>query len=140
MADNQMADSDDFDEIDCDHVLTGSAGRVLMAKSVTQAFVALESRKQARLLSNAKIWADGHRPSDEQFQGNEGRCGGANDRMLVAVKVHKVRLYGFIRRYRTKKTLLIVDIDVAKKQNRANPRVLKRAKAAAVAMDVRCGE
>jgi hypothetical protein len=135
-----MTDSDDFDEIECDHVLTGSVARVLMAKTVTQEFIAVESKKQARLLSNAKIWADGHPPNEEQFQGNEGRCGGENDRMLVAVKVHKIRLYGFVRRYRGKKTLLIVDIDVAKKQNKANPRILKRAKAAAVAMDAKCGE
>lgn len=135
-----MSESENFDEIDCDHVLTGRAACVLMAKSVTQEFIGIESKKQARLLSNAKLWADGHRPNDEQFQGNEGRCGGANDRMLVAVKVHKIRLYGFIRRYRERKTLILIDIDVNKKQNKASPRVLKRAKAAAVAMDEMCGE
>ena len=134
-----MTESSDFDEIECDHVLTGSVARVLMKKSVTLEFMEIERNKQARLLSNAKLWADGHQPSSEQFQGNEGRCGGVNDRMLVAVKVHKVRLYGFIRRYRNKRTLLIVDIDLAKKQNRANPRVLKRAKSAVVAMDSKCG-
>lgn len=133
-----MTDSVDFDEIECDHVLTGKIARVLMAKAVTGDFLTIDSKKQARLLANAKLWADGLRPSDEQFNGNEGRCGGDNDRMLVAVKVHKVRLYGFVRGYKGLKILFIVDIDAEKKQNRANPRVLKRAKASAVCLDARC--
>lgn len=58
--------------------------------------------------------------------------------MLVAVKVHKVRLYGFIRSYRNQKTLMLIDIDADKKQNKANPRVLKRAKVAATALDAIC--
>lgn len=135
-----MSDSDNFDEIDCDHVLTGRAGRVLMAKATTKEFFQLEAQKQARLLSNAKLWADGQRPSPEQFQGNEGRCGGDNDRMMVAVKTHKIRLYGFIRSYRNMKTLLIVDIDPAKKQNKAKKHILNRAKAEVVAVDKRCGD
>lgn len=133
-----MSDSSDFDEIECDHVLTGKVARVVMAKPVTAEFLKVETKKQARLLANAKLWADGYRLTDEQFNGNEGRCGGANDRMLVAIKVHKVRLYGFIRRYREQRTLMLIDIDTDKKQNRANPRVLKRAKTAAVTLDAKC--
>lgn len=135
-----MSDSDDFLGIDCDHVLMGTGARVLMLKSVTKEFLELESKKQARLLSNAKLWANDFRPSPEQFNGNEGRCGGKNDRMLVAVKAHKVRLYGISRRYLGIKTLLIVDIDVAKKQDQANPRILKRAKKKAILIDEQCGE
>ena len=135
-----MSDSADFDDIDCDHVLTGRVARVLITKEVTREFLTLESKKQARLLSNAKLWADGYRPNQEQFNGNEGRCGGENDRMLVAVKAFKIRLYGFVRRYRSKKTLLIVDIDASKKQDKANRRILKRAKNNAVALDRKCGE
>lgn len=134
-----MSDSDDFASIDCDHVLTGMTAQVLMAKSVTAAFFELETRKQARLLSNTKLWADGQRPNGEQFNGNEGRCGGQNDRMLVAIKVHKVRLYGFIRRYKEKRTLILVDIDSDKKQNRACLRILKRAKGRVRDMDNLCG-
>lgn len=135
-----MSDSDAFDDIECDHVLTGQAGRVVMAKRVTREFLTIDSKKQARLLSNAKLWADGHKPSAEQFNGSEGRCGGQNDRMLVAVKVHKVRLYGFIRRLRGLRTLIIVEIDTAKKQDRACPRVLKRAKLAVIEIDTICGD
>jgi hypothetical protein len=135
-----MSDSGEFDEIDCDHVLTGRAGRVLMLRTVTKEFVQLETQKQARLLANAKLWADGQRPSPEQFQGNEGRCNGENDRMLVAIKTHKIRLYGFIRSYRGVKTLIIADIDPAKKQNKAKKHILDRAKAAVVAIDKSCGD
>lgn len=109
-----------------------------MMREVTREFLALDSKKQARLLANAKLWADGHKPTEEQFNGNEGRCGGENDRMLVAVKVHKVRLYGFVRSFRGKRTLLLVDIDSSKKQNKANPRILKRAKATATELDSLC--
>lgn len=134
-----MSDSEDFEEIDCDHVLTGVSGRVLMAKSVTAEFLELESKKQARLLANAKLWADGRVLSPEQFKGNEGRCGGENDRMLVAVKTHKIRLYGFIRQCRGMRTLIIVDADMAKKQTKAKGHVLKRAKTAVLTMDQSCG-
>ena len=135
-----MSDSDDFDEIDCDHVQTGASGRVLMVKSVTAEFLVLETKKQARLLANTKLWADGYNPSPEQFNGNEGRCGGPNNRMLVAVKIHKIRLYGFVRQYRKVKSLIIVDADMAKKQTRAKGHVLKRAKAAVLLMDQSCGD
>lgn len=135
-----MSDSADFSEIECDYVLSGSEARVLMRKKVTKQFVKLDTRQQGRLMSNMKLWADGRNPSSEQFNGNEGRCGGANNRMLVAVKVHKVRLYGFVRQYRDRKTLIIVDIDPAKKSNRASPHLLKRAKSAAVEVDVICGD
>ncbi len=135
-----MTDSEDFDEIDCHHVLSGLDGVVLMAKTVTSEFMELESKKQSRLLSNLKLWADGQKPHSDQFQGNEGRCGGSNDRMLVAAKAHKIRLYGFIRRYREEKTLIIVDIDTAKKQTRARPRILSKAKKLVVDMDDLCGE
>lgn len=133
-----MSESGDFDEIECDHVLTGKVARVLMMKAVTKDFLDIETKKQARLLANAKLWADGFRPTDEQFNGNEGRCGGDNDRMLVAIKVHKVRLYGFVRGFRGMKTLIVIDIDASKKQNRANPRILKRAKAVVISLDARC--
>lgn len=138
-----MSDSNDFSEIECEHVHDGTAGRVLMSNKIIENFMALESHKQAQLLSRAKLWADGVRLTREQFNGNEGRCGGANDRMLVALKTNKVmktRLYGFVRRYRGKRTLLLVDMDTAKKQDQANPRILKRAKAKAESLDERCGE
>lgn len=138
-----MSDSDDFSEIECELVLHGTSGRVLMSKAVIDDFMALDTRKQAQLLSRAKLWADDVRLTREQFNGNEGRCGGANDRMLVALKTNKAmktRLYGFVRHYRDQRTLLIVDMDTAKKQDKANPRILKRAKATAVSLDERCGE
>lgn len=74
-----MSDSDDFSEIDCDPVTPGLTGRVLMLRSVTNEFLELEVNKQARLMSNMKIWADGYKLTQEQFNGNEGRCGGSND-------------------------------------------------------------
>ena len=138
-----MSDSDAFSEIECEHVLDGATGRVLMVGKIVDEFMALDTRKQAQLLSRAKLWADGVRLTREQFNGNEGRCGGANDRMLVAVKTNKAlktRLYGFVRHFRGRKTLLLVGMDTAKKQDRANPRILKKVKAEAVLLDERCGD
>ncbi|MGB7374815.1 hypothetical protein [Pontixanthobacter sp.] len=135
-----MNDSDDFSDIDCELVHDGRVGRVLMSRKVVDEFVALESRKQAQLISRAKLWADGVPPTKEQFNGNEGRCGGENDRMLVAFKARKIRLYGFVRHYKNMKTLIIIDIDIAKKQDKANSRILTRAKVEAVSFDQKCGE
>ncbi|TMM50195.1 hypothetical protein [Qipengyuania marisflavi] len=138
-----MSDSDDFSEIECEFVRDGTEGRVLMSRKIIDEFMALESRKQAQLLSRLQLWGNGVKLTREQFNGNEGRCGGEDDRMLVAVKTNKAmktRLYGFVRHYREKRTLLLVAMDTAKKQDKANPRILKRAKAEAVSLDERCGE
>lgn len=135
-----MNDSNDFEDIDCEFVLVGRAGRVLMSASVVGEFQGIEARKQGQLLSRVKLWADGISLTKEQFNGNEGRCGGENDRMLVAVKTSKVRLYGFVRHYNDLKTLIIVDIDSAKKQDKANSRILKKAKQLVVLFDKKCGE
>lgn len=138
-----MSDSNDFSDVDCEHVLTGRSGRVLILGSLVSDFMALDTRKQAQLMSRMKLWADGVPLTKEQFNGNEGRCGGDNDRMLVAVKTNnslKVRLYGFVRHLRSVRTLLIVDIDDAKKQDKASPRILMRARAKVVSLDERCGD
>lgn len=60
-----MNDSNEYDEIECDHVLTGKVACVVMTRSVTKDFLAIETKKQARLLANAKLWADGYRLTDE---------------------------------------------------------------------------
>ena len=51
--------------------------------------------------------------------------------MLQAFKNNaaKVRLYGFPLSVADKKTFIIVDADTAKKKNKADPNILKRAKA-----------
>lgn len=138
-----MSDSTDYANVGCEHVLEGQEGRVLMSHSILDRFFSLETRAQAQLMSRMKLWADGIPLTKEQFNGNEGRCGGGNDRMLVAVKTSvamKTRLYGFIRHLRGKRTLIVVEIDTAKKQDKANPRVVGRAKSEVLFYDERCGD
>lgn len=129
----------DPDSFNCDLMVSGCEGEVLIDKSVTKELLELDSIKQARLLSNAKLWADGRKPTREQANFSEGRCGGKFNRMLLAIKTHKVRLYGFIARINNKKTMVIVDIDPAKKQTKADKTVLKRAKNRVKEFDERYG-
>jgi hypothetical protein len=63
----------------------------------------------------------------EMFNGNEGRSPRHNV-LLQALKIRKVRLYGFSRSIGRRRTFIIVDADPAKKQDKADQNVLKRAR------------
>ena len=74
-----------------------------------------------------QLWCEGQRLTPEMFNSNEGRTT-MHKQLVGAFKTHKVRLYGFIKSIVGQKSFVISDIDSAKKQNKANPVVLKRAK------------
>jgi hypothetical protein len=61
------------------------------------------------------------------FNANEGRTP-RHEVLLQAFKTFKVRLYGFSSAVGGRRTFVIVDADPAKKQDRADPKILKRAK------------
>ena len=95
-------------------------------KSLEAEFSAVEEKKKARFARIMELWCDDSRLTPEMFNANEGRSNG--NILLQAFKAFKVRLYGFARQVAGLKTFIIVDIDPAKKQDRADPRILKRAK------------
>jgi hypothetical protein len=122
---------DSLEQIECDLVAEHSGARVVIWRKMVKVWSALDDRAQGRLSAVMKRWCDD--PSQltaEMFNGNEGRAPRHNV-MMQAFKNNaaKVRLYGFSLSVANKKTFIIVDADTAKKQDKANPDILKRAKA-----------
>ena len=113
----------------CSRALATADGRcVAIMANVEGDFGDVEEKKQAQLLRVAERWSGGHRLTPEQFNGNEGRArDGALSVMLQAFKTHKVRLYGIDIQIAGSRTFMIVDADIAKKRNKADPGRLKRA-------------
>lgn len=76
-----------------------------------------------------ELWCKGMSLTPEMMNRNEGRSGGGI--RLEAFKAFKVRLYGFEVKFKKIKTFIIVIIDTAKKQNKADKNILKSAKSRA---------
>jgi len=123
-----MAKDDDLTRFGCSSLAVGSQGQVVVRAEALQEIQALDQRQQAQLLARMALWADGRKMTREQFNGNEGRCRkGDINRLLQAFKVHKVRLFGFVRPLLSLKSFVVVDVDPSKKQDKANKRILNRA-------------
>jgi hypothetical protein len=123
-----MQQDGDLTRFGCARLVRGAQGQVLVRKEAFEEIKALEPRQQAQLLARMSLWANGRSMTKEQFNGNEGRCKkGDINRLLQVFKVHKVRLFGFVRPINLIKSFIVVDVDPAKKQDRANRRILSRA-------------
>lgn len=118
---------DSLEHIECDVLAEHSGARVVIRRAIRKVYDALDSQKQASFAPKMKRWCDGDKMSPEMFNHNEGRSPKHNV-MLQAFKAFKVRLYGFQFAVDDKKTFIIVDADTAKTQNKADPKILKRAK------------
>ena len=124
-----MSDSDDeFSKLGCERVVETAKGQVAIITQIRGDYDEIEDRKRFRLTRIMELWCDGRPLTEEMFNPNEGRAPQSNV-MLQAFKGFKVRLYGFVRQIAKKKTFIIVDMDSAKKQNKADKGILKRAKA-----------
>jgi hypothetical protein len=124
-----MASETAVEELDCD-VLEESAGaRVVIRRSIRKEYDSLDDRKKGKLNAIMRLWCERgpQALTPEMFNSNEGRTS-QRSIMLQAFKTFKVRLYGFTGQVGSKRTFVIVDADPAKKQNRADPKILKRAK------------
>lgn len=101
----------------------------------------VDERKLARLMRIMELWCAGHQLTSEQYNGNEGRAKrGDLNVMLHAFKTHKVRLFGIVMRVSPKRVFFIVDLDPAKKQNKADPKILKRAYGRALDLTEKAGD
>lgn len=121
---------DSLERIECDLLAEHSGARVVIRRSLITVYEALDIRAQARFEAIMKRWCDDPSQLTEQmFNGNEGRTPRLKV-MLQAFKNNssKTRLYGFPFTVAEKKTFIIVDADTAKKQNKADPNILKRAR------------
>jgi hypothetical protein len=121
---------DSLEHIECDVLAEHSGARVVIRRAIRKVWDALDDRAQGRFSQVMKRWCDDpSQLTSEMFNGNEGRTPKHNE-MLKAFKNNaaKARLYGFSRAVSDVKTFIIVDADTAKKQNKADPNILKRAK------------
>lgn len=127
--------------VGCVLLASGSVARVIAQRGAFDQFKELDGRQKAQLLARMTLWSDGRHMPSEHFNANEGRCRkGDINRLLQAFKVHKVRLFGFVRPFANRKTFIVVDIDPAKKQDRANRRILARATDRVISFEEAFGE
>ena len=116
-----------LEEIECDILESRHGARVAIRRAIRHEFDVLDDQKKGRLQAIMRLWCEGRALTPQMFNGNEGRSN-AHNVMLQAFKTFKVRLYGFSSDVGGKRTFVIIDSDPAKKQDRADPKILKRAK------------
>jgi hypothetical protein len=116
---------DSLEALGCDQLVHTDGVQVAILTAIREDYEAIEQRKRDRFERIMEMWCEGRRLTEEMFNANEGRSSG--NLLLQAFKAFKVRLYGFVRPVAGRKTFIIVAIDPAKKQDRADPRVLSRA-------------
>lgn len=124
-----MADAPDesLERIGCDVLEERCGARVVIRRAMRGVYDALAAQKQGRFVAIMQRWCEGGRLTPEMFNGNEGRTA-RHGVLLQAFKTFKVRLYGFSTAVGGNRTFVIVDADPAKKQNKADPKILKRAR------------
>lgn len=125
----------------CVALVKGQTACVAILAELQDEIAEIDERKMARLTRIMELWTEGQQLTAEQFNGNEGRARrGDVNVMLQAFKTHKIRLFGIVMRVDALRTFLIVDFDPAKKQNRADPKILKRAQGRALDLTIKAGD
>lgn len=119
-------DDENLDDLDCEPLVRTAKSQVAITRRLVADYQGFEENKRARFESVMTRWCDGIPLTPEMFNTNEGRS--KNNIRLQAFKGFKIRLYGFDRKVASIRTFIIVEIDPAKKQDKADPRILKRAK------------
>ena len=118
---------ENLERLDCDVLEELCGARVVIRRAVRAIYDRLNDQKKGRLNQIMKLWCEGRALTPQMFNASEGRTPRRNI-MLKAFKTFKIRLYGFDGDVGGKRTFVIVDSDPAKKQDKADPRVLNRAK------------
>ena len=133
--------SDDADAYGCELLVREGRAQVVLREEASKEFWSLEQRAQAKLLARCKNWAAGRRLPEEHLNHNEGRARkGSINRRIEAFKISGVRLFGFVRPLMGFKTFIAVAVDAAKKQRKANPRVLSRATTRIIEFEEKFGD
>jgi hypothetical protein len=115
-----------LDDLECEPLVRTAKAQVAIARRLLPAYRGINDQKRGRFEAIMNRWCEEVPLTPEMFNGNEGR---SSDGILIqAFKGFKIRLYGFVRQVRSVKSFLIVELDPAKKQDKADPKVLKRAK------------
>lgn len=101
--------------------------QVAILVKAQKVFDEIEQQPRDRLTRVMELWCLGRPLTEKMYNANEGRSK-TKKRMLEAFKAWKVRLYGYVTTIADKKTFIIVNIDPAKKQEKADRGILKIAK------------
>lgn len=118
--------NESLDDLDCEPLVRTAKAQVAMARRLLPTYRGVSDQKQGRFEAIMRRWCEDVSLTPEMFNANEGRSSGGI--LIQAFKGFKIRLYGFVRQVQRVKTFLIIEIDPAKKQDKADPKVLKRAK------------
>lgn len=133
--------SDDVEAYGCEVLVRDCGVQVVLREEASKEFWSLEERAQAKLLARCRLWAAGKKLSEEHLNHNEGRARkGDINRRIEAFKVSGVRLFGFVRPLLGLKTFVAVAVDAAKKQRKANPRIVGKASARIIDFEERYGD
>lgn len=124
-------DDDSLDGLGCDELASSEkGGRVGISRDIKREFDALDEKQRGRFIGIMKLWCEGRKLAPTMFNYNEGRSKQKN-LLIQAFKAFKIRFYGFERHLSDRRTFIIIDYDPAKKQDKADPNILKRAKTSA---------
>lgn len=100
--------------------------RVWITTGVRKMFDQFDERSRERLIRVMEYWCMDKKLPTASMNRNEGRS--KLNEMVMAFKAFQRRLYGFERTIDGIRTFVIVDCDPAKKQNKADPKILNRTK------------
>jgi hypothetical protein len=120
-------DADTLKRIGAEPLVVEADAQIVILEKVKKVFEGIEEQPKARLTRVMELWCLGKPLTDKMFNGNEGRSKQKN-MMLQAFKAWKVRLFGIVTSISGKKTFIIVNIDSAKKQEKADKNILRIAK------------
>ena len=121
-----MSEQDDsLDHLACDELEKSGRAQVALWRGAAKQWGELDVKQEGRFRRIMQMWCEGHSLTPEMYNGNEGRSPG--NTMLHTFKAFKIRLYGFVRSVGNLRTFIVVDIDPAKKRDKADAKLLKRA-------------
>ena len=121
-----MSEQDDsLDQLACDKLEKSGRAQVALWRGAAPQWGELDDKQEGRFRRIMQMWCEGHKLTPEMYNGNEGRS--PENTMLHAFKAFKIRLYGFVRSVGNLRTFIVVDIDPAKKRDKADAKILKRA-------------
>lgn len=118
---------DKLERLRCEMVVEGSEGRVYITPKPMKEWSGLDAASLGRLERNMEKWCDGRTMPPELYRNNA--YGDSSMGHAIAVfKTHQKRFYGYELHLDNTRTFIVVDCDVAKKQDKVKKASLDRIK------------
>ena len=120
--------NDELTPLECRTLVVEEGGRVGITLRIAKHWDGLDAKIRGRFRRAMREWCEGRMLPREVYK-TGGRYGKTPGGTTIAVfKSGQVRLYGFERHIDEIRTFVVVDCDLAKKQNRADQDVIDRLK------------